>query len=251
MNLSGNTILIAGAGTGVGLEAARAFDARGNTVIMVARDGDRLRREAARLKGAHPYACDIADAGKVQGLLDHVRAAHPGINVLLLNAGVTHNYRLFGTEDAAAHAAEETAVNFVSAVRLTQLFEPVLRNKADAAFILTWSGAAMAPDVQNPTYSATKAALHSLCQSMRFVLGQAGSPIKVFELMLPMVDTPFSKDVKSDAKMSLVQVLEEVLAGLERDVPEIFVGSSAALHEVYRRSPGEAVARVNAMTGGR
>lgn len=251
MNLSGNTILITGAGTGVGLEAAHAFDARGNTVIMVARDGDRLRREAAALRDAHPYACDIADPEQVQALVDHVRAAHPGINVLLLNAGITNNYQLFGDEDAAAHAAEEMAVNYLSAVRLTQAFEPLLRNKPDAALILTTSGVALVPDVQNPTYSATKAALHSLCLSMRFALGQAGSPIKVFELMLPLVDSPFAKDIRSDSKMPPAEVVAEVLRGLERNVLEIHVGSVADLHAVYLRSPEEAVVQLNAATGGR
>lgn len=250
MNLSGNTILITGAGTGVGLEAARAFDARGNTVIMVARDEERLRREAAKLKDAHPYACDIADADQVQGLVDHVRTAHPRINALLLNAGVTHTYQLFGAEDAALHAAEEMDVNVVSAVRLTQAFEPLFRDKREAAFIVTTSGVAMAPDVGNPTYSATKAALHSLCQSMRFVLGRSGSPIKVFELMLPLLDTPFSKDVKGEGKMPPAEAVEKVMAGLERDVEEIRVGLSAQLYEIYRQSPSEAVARVNAATGG-
>ena len=52
MDITGNTILITGAGTGIGLEAAKLFDRHGNRVVMVARNEDRLEREAARLKDA-------------------------------------------------------------------------------------------------------------------------------------------------------------------------------------------------------
>ena len=180
MDTTGNTILITGAGTGIGLEAAKRFDERGNKVIMVARDGERLERQAAQLEDAHPFACDISDAGQVGRLMDHVRNEHPEINMVFLNAGVTNNYRLFGDEDMFEHASQEMAVNYLSAVRLTQLFEPLLRDKPNAAMIITTSGVAFVPDVQNPTYSATKAALHSLVQAERFVLRNAGSNIKVF-----------------------------------------------------------------------
>src|SRR3712207_9404675 len=79
------------------------------------------------------------------------------------------SYQLFGDEDMFEHASEEMATNYLSAVRLTQLFEPLLRDKPNAAMIITTSGVALVRDVQNPTYSATKAALHSLVLAMRFV----------------------------------------------------------------------------------
>ena len=61
MKTLGNTIMITGARTGIGLETAELVAARGNTVIMMARNEERLRREAAGLPNAHPFACDIAD----------------------------------------------------------------------------------------------------------------------------------------------------------------------------------------------
>lgn len=119
MNITGNTILITGAGTGIGLEVAKAFSRNGNKVIMLARNEERLKEEAAQLDNAYPFACDISDADQVERLMNYVRSEHPGINMILLNAGVTHNYRYFGGEDAAKLATEEMAVNYLSAVRLT------------------------------------------------------------------------------------------------------------------------------------
>lgn len=250
MNITSNTILITGAGTGIGLEAAKAFSRNGNKVIMLARNEERLKEEAAQLDNAYPFACDISDADQVERLMNYVHSEHPEINMILLNAGVTHNYRYFGGEDAAKLATEEMAVNYLSAVRLTQRFEPLLRDKPNAAMILTTSGVALVPDVQNPTYSATKAALHSLIMMMRFVLEESGSSIKVFEIMAPLVDSPFAKDIKSDAKMPPAEVAEAVLAGLEHDDFEMHVGTVAGLYQTYLRSPQEALKEVNAQTGG-
>lgn len=250
MDITGNTILITGAATGIGLEAAKLFDQHGNRLIMVARNEDRLEREAARLKDAHTFACDISDADQVGRLVDYVRSEHGEINMIFLNAGVTNNYQLFGDEDMFEHASEEMATNYLSAVRLTQLFEPLLRDKPNAAIIITTSGVALVRDVQNPTYSATKAALHSLVLAMRLVLQKTGSDIKVFELMAPLVDTPFSKDVNSDAKVPPAEVADALLTNLEQDVLEMHVGITADMYQTYLKSLEQALRELNAVTGG-
>ena len=237
MKTIGNTIMITGAGTGIGLETARLFAARGNTVIMVARNEERLRREAASLPNAHAFACDIADPDRVTALVDHVRRHHPDINMILLNAGVTNTYTLFGDEDAVAHATEEMTTNYISAVRLTQLFEPLLRDRPEPAMILTTSGVALVPDTTNPTYSATKAALHSLVLTMRWVLAKSASPIKVFEVMAPLVDSPFAQHVHSDAKVAPAEVAAAILDGVERDELEMHVGSVEHLYRTYSGHP--------------
>ena len=116
--------------------------------------------------------------------------------------------------------------------------------------IITTSGVALVPDVQNPTYSATKAALHSLVLAMRFVLQKTGSDIKVFELMAPLVDTPFANDVDSDAKVPPREVADALLANLEHDVLEMHVGITADMYQTYLKSPEQAMRELNAVTGG-
>lgn len=250
MNTSGKTVLITGAGTGIGLEAARQFAARGNRVLMVARNAARLRNEASRLPDAHPFACDISDAAQLADLHAWVAVEHSDLNLVLLNAAVTHDYQLFSGQDAGALAAQEMTTNYVSAVRLTQLLEPVIRSNRDPAFIITTSGVALVPDVQNPTYSATKAALHSLCLSTRFVLARDGSPVQVFEFMAPLTDSPFAAQVTSDHKAEPGEVVAQMLDLLERDVHEMHVGDVDDLYRTYLRSPQDALAAVNAATGG-
>lgn len=250
MKTAGRTVLITGAGTGMGLEAAKRFSAMDSRVIMVARNAERLRTEAARLPGAVALPCDISDEGQVACLLKTVAAEHPDLDTVLLNAGVTHTYKLFGTEDAATHAEVEMRTNYLSAVRLIDGLVPLLRRQAAPALIVTTSGVAFAPDITNPTYSATKAALHSLTQSVRLQLERDGSPVSVFEFMAPLVDSPFSAGVISDQKVSPSDAVAELFDAMERDEFEIHAGLTKDIYAALRTSPDAAVRAVNAATGG-
>lgn len=243
-------MLITGAGTGMGLEAAKRFSDLGSRVIMVARNADRLRTEAARLPGAIAFPGDISNEEQVARLVKSVVAEHPDLDTVLLNAGVTHTYKLFGMEDAPAHAEVEMRTNYLSAVRLIDGFVPLLRRQADPALIVTTSGVAFAPDITNPTYSATKAALHSLTQSVRLQLERDGSPVSVFEFMAPLVDSPFSAAVISEQKVSASDAVAELFDALERDEFELHAGLTKDIYEALRSSSDAAVRAVNAATGG-
>ena len=248
MRLTGKTVLVTGAGTGMGLEAAKQLTALGNRVIMVARNKARLESEAASLHNATPFACDISEESQVAGLFDHVQQHHPELDMLLLNAGVTHTYGLFGAQDAYWHAAIEVATNYLSTVRLTHVFEPLLSGKTEPAFVITTSGAALVPDISNPTYSATKAALHSYVQSMRLTLQRRQSPIKVFEILAPLVDSPFAAAVNAPGKLPPAQVVAEVIEALGNDVLEIRPGPAEHLYQLFLQSPEQALQAINAMT---
>ncbi len=251
MNTSRKKVLVTGAGTGMGLEAARRFSAEGATVLMVARNGDRLRREAARLDRAVPIVCDIADEDDVASLLRLITSEHADLDTVFLNAGITHTYRLLDrAEDPVANAEAEMRVNYLSAVRLTNELVPVLEQNPDPALIVTTSGVAFAPDISNPTYSATKAALHSLTLSLRLQLERNGSKIKVFEFMAPLVDSPFSSGVVSEDKVSVADAVAELFDGLARDELELHAGITQDVYNALRISSDAAVRAVNVATGG-
>ena len=100
------------------------------------------------------------------------------------------------------------------------------------------------------TYSATKAALHSLVQAVRLQLERDGSQVAVFEFIAPLVDSPFSAKVVSDQKMSAQDGVAALFAGLERDALELRVGISQHVYEALRTSSDAAVRAVNSATGG-
>jgi len=249
METTNNTILVTGGGTGMGLEAAKHFSELGNKVIIVARNAERLREEAAKLANTTAIPCDLSNEDELRNLVFILKRDHSDLNMIFLNAGIATNYGLLEGENAYEISKAEMITNFHSAVLLTNELEGLLADKPESAMILTTSGVAFVPDLLHPTYSATKAALHSYALGLRLVLQKKESTIKVFELMAPLVDTPFSKAVKSDLKMPANQIIKELIAGLEKDDFELHVGLTQKIAEISRKSTQEALKFINSVTG--
>lgn len=249
MNFKESTIMITGAGTGMGLAAAKWFSEQGSRVLMIARNEERLQQEAAKLKNASYIACDLSQLDQLQALVEKIKLNHQDINLVFLNAGIAENYALLDNKQAYETSIKEMQTNFHPVVYLTHQLTPILERKKDAAFIITTSGVAFAPDISHPTYSATKAALHNYIVGLRLVLQRQKSPIKLYELMAPLVDSPFSQAVQSDLKVSPSSVIEQLVIGIENQEYEIRPGLSEEIYQTYLRSPFEALLMVNQATG--
>src|ERR1700722_8281595 len=90
MDISGNTIFIPGATSGIGLALAVQLDAKGNTVIVGGRRAELLERIAAEHPGLYTVAIDTADPASIDVAAKHVLANHPDLNVLVTMAGIMH-----------------------------------------------------------------------------------------------------------------------------------------------------------------
>lgn len=88
MDFKENTVLITGAGTGIGLEAAKWFSEQGSRVVMVARNEARLQNEAAQLKNASYIACDLSQPDQLHSLVENIKLNFRDLNVVFLNAGL-------------------------------------------------------------------------------------------------------------------------------------------------------------------
>lgn len=250
MDVRSRTVLVTGAGTGMGLEAARRFSEAGARVIMTARNEGRLRTAAAELDGAVVFPADLSVLENLEALIGFVETQHPEMSLALLNAGVTHTYRLFTDVEARPLAEMEMTTNYLSAVSLVPRLVPVLARNEESTLVVTTSGVAFAPDILNPTYSATKAALHSFIQSVRLQLERDGTAVRVVEFMAPLVDSPFSKDVHSDHKMSAAEAIAQLFAGLDSDQDELRVGAAETVFRALATSSEAALRLVNEATGG-
>src|SRR5690554_1627991 len=149
MKTTGNTILITGGGTGMGLEAAKQFDAMGNAVIMVARNEERLKREADKLKNASIIGCDLSIEGELDRLVETIKQNHPKLNMAFLNAGMATNYKLLSRNDSYNISIQEMVTNYNAVVKLSQDLSPIITDKENAAMIITTSGVAFVPDIQH------------------------------------------------------------------------------------------------------
>ena len=242
MKLHNMTVLITGGGSGIGFETAKLFSQQGHRVIITGRNKERLDAAAAQLKNTTAIQADINDAASVDSLVNRVREEFPQLDVLVNNAGVAYLYKLSGDSDAFSKATEEFATNFFSTIRLTEKLLPVLDKQAQAAIVNVTSIVAFAPGSSLPTYSASKAALHSYTQTLRLTL--KSSAIRVFEVMPPLVDTDFARDIPG-SKISPLEVAESILNGLKDDIEEIHVASTAGLYKLFLTSPEKALYHLN------
>ncbi|MGE5108142.1 MAG: SDR family oxidoreductase [Sphingobacteriales bacterium] len=243
MKITGNAVLITGGGSGIGLATAKALSSKGNFVILVGRNKTKLKNAVNELQNAAYIECDITDEERVNQLVKQVQADFENVNMIINNAGKAYAYTLWENAAAFTKAYDEMFTNFLSTVRLIEKFIPLLKNKPEAAIINNTSITAFVPGASVPTYSASKAALHSYTQSLRLSLSKFSS-IKVFEVMPPLVDTEFSKDLPGE-KIPASEVAEAIIQGLEQDTYEIHVGITAALHQLFLQSPTEAFNRLN------
>lgn len=248
MKTTNNTILITGGGSGIGLEMARLLSTD-NKVIITGRTADKLKKAATELPNISTIVADINNADDVQRLVKTLNDNHPELNIVINNAGLAHYFKLTDSNaDAFEKASEEIMTNYLSIVRLTEKLLPLLQQQKEAAFVNVSSIAAFSPGIVLPGYSVSKAALHSYSKVLRISLEkQEKQPVvKVFELMPPLVNTSFSKDIGGENGISPEMVALELKKALENDTYEIHVGATAEIYKLYLSSPENALQAMNA-----
>lgn len=185
MRMKGNTILITGGGSGIGRGLAEAFHAEGNQVLISGRRKEKLEETIAANPGMKAEPLDIADGQSIQRFAEQVQQKYPALNMVIHNAGIMKVEDHAKGEVADAEAIITT--NLLGPIRLTAALLPRLVGKPDAVIMTVSSGLAFVPLAMTPTYCATKAAVHSYTQSLRYQL--RGTPVQVIELIPPYVQT--------------------------------------------------------------
>lgn len=238
MQINGNTILITGGTSGIGLAFAEEFIKNGNTVIITGRRQDRLDAIQARIPGIIVKNSDIADPAAREELVKWVYANYPATNVLINNAGVQLAMDL-NQPVAVDRIYSEIDTNLVGPIHLGSLFTPHLAGQANPVIINVTSGLAWIPAAFMPVYCATKAAMHSFTLSQRWQL--RNTAIKVFEVAPPSVDTELGHDRREDKTQShggipIAEFIKEAMAALIADELEAPIGDAKKL-----RAQGETI----------
>jgi len=246
MNTTNNTVLITGGSAGIGFEIAALLSEKGNRVIITGRDEQRLKAAAAKLKNTTAIAGDVSDPGQVDILAERIGREFPDLNVLINNAGKAYYYKLGDEGDVAQKAAEEMQTNYLAPIQLTDRLLPLLKKQKEAAVVNVTSIVAFAPGRRLATYAASKAALHAYTRTLRLTLNKTSPNVQVFELMPPLVNTDFSKEIDGQNGIPPRQVADELLTALESDQYEIHVGNTAQFYQLSLSSPAEAFQVMNA-----
>jgi len=221
MKMEGNTILVTGGGSGIGRALAERFHDRGNRVIVAGRRLDVLNEVITNRDGMATLELDVANADSIRAAVDELAQRFPDTNVLVNNAGISRPEDLTADEWDFDLATATIATNVTGVLRLTGALLPTLRRQSNAVVITTTSGLAYVPLASHPTYSATKAFLHSWLQSLRHQLRD--SAVKILELSPPYVQTELGgpQQLTDPYAMPLGDYADEVMALLEAgDTPD-------------------------------
>lgn len=240
MDLSNDTVLITGGGSGIGRAFAEAVHARGAKVIIAGRRRDALEAVCAANPGMAFRVLDVADPAAITEVAASVIADHPDLNTVISNAGIMKAENL--STGAFDHAViEDTlATNLMGTIRLAGAVLPHLLSKPSATFVTVSSGLAFVPLASTPTYSATKAAIHSWSQSLRRQL--AGTSVRVVEWAPPAVATDLMPGhAQNPGSMPLAAFTAESLALFEQGHEEVLVERVKLLRDAEQRGDYAAV----------
>lgn len=243
MDIKKKTALVTGAGSGIGYEIAKLLKEQGNTVIIAGRNSDKIKKAGEALD-LTAIVCDVTKEEDIEALVTKIKSEFPELGVLVNNAGVANLYKVGEGADAYRKAKQEFEVNYFGPVLLTEKLLPVLKQQSEAAIINITSNVTFHPLVVLPTYSDTKAALHSHTVTLRHTLAKATN-IKVYEVMPSLVNTDATKDMGGENGMHPRVVAETILKGIQNDQDEIYVGDTAAQRAAYFADPVAAVASFN------
>src|SRR5450755_4250538 len=209
MKNTGNTILITGGGSGIGCGLAEAFHALGNQVIIAGRRRQALDEVTGANPGMQSVTLDIEDAGNIRSFAAEIVRRYPVLNVLINNAGIMRMEKLLNQPEDLADAESTLATNLLGPIRLTAALLPLLQKQPVSTIMNVSSGLAFVPLSLTPTYCATKAALHSYTQSLRYQL--KSTAIEVLELIPPYVQTDLMGGAEDPRAMPIDKYIAEVM----------------------------------------
>ena len=217
--IEGAVALVTGASRGIGRALTEALLTRGvRKVYATARNPEALR--ALRDQRVVSLRLDVTDADQIRA----VGEAASDVELVFNNAGVALPG---GIADPTVldRARREMEVNYFGPLQLLHRLAPTLARNGGGAVVNIGSAAGLTNFPFIPTYSASKAALHSLTQGARILLGAQGT--SVFGVYAGPVDTDMTRGFELP-KASPRDVAFAILDGIEAGQEDIFPDPFAA-----------------------
>lgn len=229
-DLTGKRALVTGGSTGIGLATAHLLSERGAQVLITGRNADRLREAAEVVPGLLTLVSDAGSEVDIQELPNHVDALLGGLDILVLNAGVTP-FKPLGAWNAEAF----TQLYDIN-VRGPYLTIQALKDRfsSGGSVIFTSSAGKTAASGPITPYGATKAALSAINHGLVRELGAIG--VRANAVSPGPIDTPawektgLPDDVVSGVKGSFSDTVPLGRSGRAEEVAEViaFLASDAA-----------------------
>ena len=223
VDLTGRRVLVTGAARGIGAATANRLHERGARVVLAGIEPDELARTAAQCGNALAVVCDVRDREQVEAAVEAASEHLRGLDVVVANAGVAGQLPLIGGNP---EVFERTiAVNLLGVYYTLRAAGPHIAHERGYALAI----ASLAAAVQIPllgAYSASKAAVEALANTLRIELAPSGARVGVgyfAELDTDMVRQGFSTAAAKRAgeigrPMAKVSPLEVGIDAIERGI---------------------------------
>jgi NAD(P)-dependent dehydrogenase (short-subunit alcohol dehydrogenase family) len=196
--VNGRTVVITGASSGIGRAAALKIAAAGGIPILVARGLDKLeetRAEIERAGGtAYAYSADLADHDSIDSLVERIFADHPGIDVLVNNAGRSIRRSVSLSYDRFHDYERTIRLNYLGTIRLVLGVLPHMRERRSGHIVNVSSIGVQTNPPRFSAYVASKAALDAFT---RVVSSETiGDGVTFTTIHMQLVRTPMIAPTK-------------------------------------------------------
>lgn len=255
--IRGAAAAVTGAASGIGRALAFELASRGCDLALADRDEAGLRAAAAEIARTEPrkvtvHRVDVGDPTQIEAFAQAAVSAHPGLNIVINNAGVA----LIGQFGEIDQAQMEWLmnVNFWGVVRGTRAFLPHLARRREAHIVnLSSIFGIIAPPGQT-AYSASKFAVRGFSESLRHELQMAASPVRLSVVHPGLIATDIARNspvgtgiadnarraesidrFDALARKSPVAAARRIIAGIENNQPRILIGSDARFMDLMQR----------------
>src|ERR1700719_2594874 len=248
---------VTGAASGIGRALALELAARGCDLALADRDEAGLQAVAAEIAKADArkvtvHRVDVGEPAEIEAFAQAAVAGHPGLNILVNNAGVT----LLGQFDEIDQAQMDWLmnINFWGVVHSTRAFLPHLARQREAHIVnLSSLFGIIAPPGQT-AYAASKFAVRGFSERLRHDLQMAASPVRLSVVHPGGVATNIARNARTGSLMtdnarraeaidrfdkvatkSPGAAAARIIQGIERNEPRILIGSDARFMDLLQR----------------
>jgi short-subunit dehydrogenase len=255
--IRGSAAAVTGAASGIGRALALELAARGCDLALADRDEAGLQAVAAEIGKARStkvsvHRVDVSEPSQIEAFAQAAVAAHPGLNMLVNNAGVA----LMGTFTEIDQAQMEWLINinFWGVVRATRAFLPHLARQREAHIVnLSSIFGIIAPPGQT-AYAAAKFAVRGFSESLRHELQMAASPVRLSVVHPGGVATNIVRNSRTGtgvtdnarraqsierfdavARTTPAAAALRIIAGIEKNAPRILIGNDARFMDLLQR----------------
>ncbi|PJG52344.1 oxidoreductase [Bradyrhizobium forestalis] len=193
--LQGKSVIITGAGSGIGRAAALLFTKEGAKLIAVDRT-EAVKDTVAEIKSAGGVAeAMVADAGSEQdvvAMIDKAVKAHGRLDVIWANAGISGGLVPLA-EQTVEHWQEILRVNLIGPFLAVKYAMPHMVKQQSGAIVLTASVAGLKAGASGHPYAASKAGVISLVQTTAYSL--TGTGVRINAVCPGLIETGMTKPI--------------------------------------------------------